>query len=657
MKHFFTLLCLLTILSFSASPAYAQAVPPGKYTTTDEKAVKYFKSALDRYKASDDKGALEDLEKAEKRDSNFAEVYELRANIYQDHREFEKAIMQYHKLFEHHPRPRWETFYTCANLEIWRGLYEDSKTHYEKFLTAPYVDPDLELVAKQNLANCIFAIDAIKHPVDFKPVNMGKNINSKSHEYFPAITVDRKKFMYTRNFRTEGLDSQEDFYCSEWGDTAWQMSQPMPEINTPGNEGAPALSADGKIMFFAACAEGPDQTYGPGRKGYGSCDIFYTYLINGHWAKPQNVGAPVNTGDWETQPSFSSDGKTLYFVRGKVYKDHSIHNPDIYTSTLNANGEFQTPVRLSDKINTPGKEESVFIHPDNMTLYFSSDGHVGMGGLDIFMSKRQPDGEWGDPVNLGYPINTYGDENSLLADPNGMLAYMASDRRGGFGGLDLYSFELPLNTRPEKITYFKGKVYDAVTKKPLEASFELIDLNAQKSLYTALSEKGNGEFFLTLTSSKDYMLNVSKPGYLFYSGNFSMNASTDLSKPYLMDVPLQPIDTGKIEPLKNVFFDTDKFDLRPESKAELDKLASFLKTNKTIKIQLRGHTDDVGDKKKNQILSQNRAKAVLDYLVTAGIEKERLSSKGFGDTLPVVKNDSPEHRQQNRRTEYKIVGK
>jgi len=334
-----------------------------------------------------------------------------------------------------------------------------------------------------------------------------------------------------------------------------------------------------------------------------------------------------------------------------------VQEKNIYVSTLNDNGEFGIPVKLNDKVNVPGNKESVFIHPDNMTLYFSCDGLPGMGGLDIYMSKRQPDGDWGTPVNLGYPINTAGDDNSILADPNGKIAYFASERSGGFGGLDFYSFELPPNVRPEKITYFKGKVYDAVTKRPLEASFELLDLTAQKSLYTSLSEKNTGEFFLTLTSGKEYMLNVSKPGYLFYSGNFSMNASTDLSKPYLMDVPLQPIDTGKVEPLKNVFFDTDKFDLRPESKAELDKLASFLKTNKTLKIQLRGHTDDVGDKKKNQLLSQNRAKAVYEYLITSGVEKERLSYKGFGDTMPVVKNDSPEHRQENRRTEYKIVGK
>jgi outer membrane protein OmpA-like peptidoglycan-associated protein len=655
MKNFFLVLTAFAFF-FSAS---GQTALPGKYTSMNEKAIHYFENALKDYKAGNDKDALELLDEAEKKDPNFSEVYELRATIFGDHRELEKAIEQYKKLFEHNPRPHWESFLACASFELKIGRYEEAKTHIEQYLKAPYLDPDIELIARKELINCNFAIDAMKHPVDFKPVNMGPNINSKAHEYFPAISVDGKKFLFTRNFRTAGGGaSQEDFYMSEKKDSVWQLAQPVSEINTPYNEGAPAFSADGKIMFFAACSEGRgDADYGPTRKGYGSCDIFYSVLVNGHWSKPQNVGPPVNTADWESQPSFSSDGKSLYFIRGHIEKDHSTHDKYIYVSHINENGEFSVPVRLNDKINTPGQKESVFIAPDNRTLYFSSDGLPGMGGLDIYFSKLKPDGDWGEPVNLGYPINTCAPENSILVDPNGKVAYFASERSGGFGGLDFYTFDLPQNARPEIITYFKGKVYDAVSKKPLEASFELIDLATQKSLYTSLSERGSGEFFLTLTSSKDYALNVSKPGYLFYSGNFSLTNATDKTKPFLVDIPLQPIDTGKVEPLKNVFFDSDKFDLRPESKAELDKLVSFLAKNKTLKIQLRGHTDDVGDKKKNLVLSQNRAKAVCDYLLAHGIEKERLLYKGFGDTLPVEKNDTPEHRQQNRRTEYKIIGK
>ncbi|MFI5150332.1 MAG: OmpA family protein [Bacteroidia bacterium] len=652
----YALLFLLAILLIH--PSGAQNTMPGKYNTMDEKAIRHFESALKKYQDHDDKGALEDLEKAEKRDANFSEVYELRANILVDHREYDKAIAEYQKLFAHNQHPHSATYYTCGNLELGSGHYEDAKAHLEKFLLTPGLDPDLDVETRRNIASCKFAIEAIKTAGKIVPVNMGPNINSKAHEYFPAITVDGNKFLYTRNFRTDGMASQEDFYCSEKKDGQWQLSQPMTEINTPFNEGAPCFSADGKILFFAACSDGPgDLNYGPTRRGYGSCDIFYCVLRNGHWSKPQNVGPPVCTRNWESQPSFSSDGKDLYFVRATIGKDHQPRNADIYVSHINADGEFQVPVRLNDKINTPFDEESVFIHPDNMTLYFSSNGHIGMGGLDIYMSKRQPDGDWGEAINLGYPINTCGPENSAIVDPAGNLAYLASERPGGYGGLDFYTFELPANVRPEKITYFKGKVYDAVTRKPLEASFELFDLGTQKSLYTSLSDGGSGEFFMTLPSNKNYMLNVSKPGYMFYSGNFSMKDSTDKSKPYIKDVPLQPIALDSVEPLKNVFFDTDKSTLKPESTAELDKLVAFLNTNKTLKIELRGHTDNVGDKKRNQVLSESRARAVMDYLIAHGIAKERLTSRGFGDTKPVALNDTPEHRQLNRRTEYKVTAK
>jgi outer membrane protein OmpA-like peptidoglycan-associated protein len=292
-----------------------------------------------------------------------------------------------------------------------------------------------------------------------------------------------------------------------------------------------------------------------------------------------------------------------------------------------------------------------------MTLYFASDGHPGMGGIDIYMSKRQPDGQWGPAINLGYPINTHSDENSLLVDPEGKLAFFASNREGGIGELDLYYFEMPPESKPQAITYVKGKVYDSKTKAPLSADFELVDLETQQQAVKSFSNS-EGKFLVTLTANKNYLVNVSKKGYLFYSDNFSLkDVVTDYNKPYTLDIPLQPIDTGMVVELKNVFFDVNLFNLKPESKAELDKLVAFLNNNAKLKIELGGHTDNSGDKKFNQTLSHNRAKAVYEYLIQNGkISPARLSFKGYGDSRPKVPNTSVENKAKNRRTEFKVVG-
>ncbi len=333
------------------------------------------------------------------------------------------------------------------------------------------------------------------------------------------------------------------------------------------------------------------------------------------------------------------------------------HMGDIWYSVLQPDNKWGTPVMLGPKINTPQREEAVYIHPDNQTLYFASDGHVGMGGLDLYMCKRQANGEWGEPINLGYPINTFNDESGILVSGSGEIAYIGSDREGGKGGLDIWQFPLPTELQPEKITYYKGKVYDARSKKPLAATFELINLDNATTIASSISNSFSGEFLMPLNVKNNYALNVAKEGYLFYSENFSLKEQPDSRKPFLKDVPLQPIDTGMIVELKNVFFETAKYDLKPESKVELDKLVAFLKSNPTLRIELSGHTDNVGEKKSNLLLSQNRAKAVHDYLIKGGIDAKRLTYKGYGDTRPKVLNDTPENRALNRRTEFKVIGK
>lgn len=635
------------------SPVQAQG--PGAVTTTDKKAQKLYEEAVKCMDARKYPCVEDNLGKAIDRDPKFMEAHNLLAIAYVEQEKNEQAIAELKKCIELNPRFSAYNYFMLAKIQMSRGEYADAKKAYQAYITFPSASGDNKEIAQQDILNCDFAIEAVKHPKPFNPVNMGPNINTPDHEYFPSITADGQLFLFTRDIKDSQspFGHQEDFFVSiknekEWG-PSYSIGNP---INTHDNEGAPSITADGQLVIFTACETFGD--YGMGRQGYGSCDIFYSQRYGDKWTKPQNLGPKINSGNWESQPSFSSDGRTLYFVRGTNNKDGT-KNQDIYMAQLDEDGAWGTAVKLSDKINTPGREESVFIHPDNQTLYFSSDGHTGMGGLDIFMSKRQPDGEWGEAVNLGYPINTWNDENSVLVGPDGKLAYFASDRKGGYGGLDLYQFELPQDIRPEPLTYMKGKVYDAETKKPLEAQFVLIDLKTAKTVITSTSNPGNGEFLVTLPANKDYALNVSRPGYTFYSDNFSMTAGADISKPFLKDVPLQPIKKNTIVELKNIFFETNKYNLKDESKAELQKLIDFLNYNKTVKIEIRGHTDNVGDDKSNLQLSQNRAKSVYDYLIAHGIAKERLTYKGYGETIPVADNSTPEGREKNRRTEFMVI--
>ncbi len=649
---------ILLILLFGFNHIYGQ-MAPGQYTSTNKKAIKYLEEGKQAYEMKKDDDAEKYFKKALDEDKNFIEAALGLANLYQVTNRHPEAITYFKRAIEINPKFFANSFYFLSLSQLAIGQYQDAKTSLETFLKFERINPNTKESAQKYLANANFGADAVKNPKPFNPVNAGPGINTEYGEYFPAITGDGKQFLFTRGLPREGMPGffNEDFFTSNNVTNVWQTATPITIINSWGNEGAPSLSADGNVMFFASCSDETGDYGSPDRKGYGSCDIFYSQKVNGKWTKPRNAGPAINTANFESQPSFSSDGRELYFVRGILHRG-AAKEYDIYMSKISDDGKFTPPVKLGPNINTTEMEESVFIHPDNMTLYFSSAGHPGMGGLDIFMSKRQPNGEWGKAINLGYPINSFVDDNSLLVNPGGKIAYFASNRTGGYGDLDIYQFDLPEDLRPEKITYVKGKVYNSKTKETLEASFELVDLETQLSVTKSYTQK-NGEFFVTLTANKNYLVNVNKDGFLFYSDNFSLKGKeTDFSKPFLLDIPLDPIDTGSVVELRNVFFDVGKWDLKPESKAELDKLGAFLTKNASLKIELGGHTDSDGIRKSNITLSENRAKAVYNYLITTSkISEARLKYKGYADLKPKVKNDTPENKAKNRRTEFKILSK
>ncbi|MBK6952169.1 MAG: PD40 domain-containing protein [Crocinitomicaceae bacterium] len=666
----------LVLTAFIFLTAACSIAQPGQWNTKSKKAIKYVEMGMAATRelspdgsGPDYKTAIYWVDKAIEKDPLFTDAYFLKAEYCMSIGRNLDAIEAYRKIIEIDPNISTTGFvyFDLAILEMSQGLYQDALDHAKKYKSIPGANPEYLPQIDMIILNCEFAIHAIKNPTKFNPVNVGAGVNTADSEYFPTLTVDQQQLLFTRRVTDSRGFQQEDFFVSTTQQGYWGTGDPMPKnINTAYNEGAPTFAPDGRTLIFVGCIS-ERGTYGDGRRGYGSCDLFITQKAGNTWYDPINLPGGVNTQNWETQPSLSADGKTLYFVRGPVRGTGkmNIRNGDIYVSKMNEDGSWSEAKKLPDNINTSQSEQSCFIHPDGKTLYFSSNGHVGMGGYDLYMTTLQPDGSWSDPVNLGYPINTHNNENSLVVYADGSLAVFASDREGGLGELDLYEFEMPVSIRPTKTIYMTGTVFDSKTNVKLGAQFRLVDLETGKEMVYSYSDSKTGGFLVTLPINKDYGLFVEKEGYLPYSVNFNLTVPENSTEPYHQDVPLVMDVVGGEVTLENVFFDLDSYNLRAVSYVELDKLAQYLNDNPTMKIELQGHTDTQGDDKHNLELSHNRAKAVYEYLISKGIPKERMTYKGYGETQPVVTDEEIEKmttdkekkaaHQKNRRTVYKIT--
>jgi outer membrane protein OmpA-like peptidoglycan-associated protein/tetratricopeptide (TPR) repeat protein len=625
------------ILLFLSFHTYAQQ---RQYSTTDKQAIKYFALAnqsLDDHLYDE---AVGQLKAAIDADDKFVEAHAQLADLYRQMRLNKPAIVEFRKVISLNPDFNRSVYLKLGDSELNGGQYDEALQHLEKYLTYQNITAPNTFYAQKLIADCKFSLQALAHPVKFKPINMGPEINTPADEYLPVATADESMLIFTRK-----IDNNEDFYKSARLNGQWQTATYLSDrINTPEyNEGAQSISQDGKYLFFTGCNR-PD--------GLGRCDIYIAQKRGDDWGKPFDLSPPVNTSGWEAQPSISSDGRTLYFVSNRK---GGYGGYDIWKSALTEKG-WGEPENMGPNINTSFDEQSPFIHPDDSTFYFCSNGWPGMGGKDLFVSRLSKEGKWQKPENLGYPINTNGDENGLTLTANGTYAFFSSNNLNGFGGYDIYTFELPENLRPHMVTYVKGNVKDAKTKQPLEAAVEIIDLQKNQPAYQDYSSPDMGEFLATLTTGKNYGLNISKAGYLFYSENFSL-VGHETKNPFNISVLLNPIEVGNKVVLENIFFDTNKFDLKPESISELQKLIEFLTVNPTVHIEISGHTDNVGNDQINQTLSENRAKAVYQYLVTNAVDAARLVFKGYGKTQPIAPNLTDEDRKKNRRTEFMIIAK
>jgi outer membrane protein OmpA-like peptidoglycan-associated protein len=452
---------------------------------------------------------------------------------------------------------------------------------------------------------------------------------------------------------TRRVGGQEDFYIAEVKDGEFMRVAAVEGLNTPQNEGIHTISADGRTMIFTAC----DRR----KTGIGSCDLYYAHLDSDYWTVPSNMGKVVNSISWDSQPSLTADGKTLFFGSGR---QDGYGGNDIWVTTRTDTSGWTFPTLLPEEINTSGNEESPFIHPDGHTLYFRSDKHIGMGGYDIFYSRYTDSTQtWAPAKNIGYPINTEGSEGALSVSLDGKTAFFASDMAylndKSNANLDIYSFELYPEARPILTTFIKATVTDKETGLPLTANYTIEVLSDNMNPTTGKADP-KGTFINSLPTNQSYALFIKMSGYIHHSENFNLQGIQDALNPYIIDIQLtkankaESNNQAKAEPivLNNIFFESGKANLKSASYYELNTLAQNLVNNPSIKIQIIGHTDNVGSDVDNQILSEARAKSVADALVLRGIAQERVSYLGLGESQPIADNETEEGRKTNRRTEF-----
>jgi outer membrane protein OmpA-like peptidoglycan-associated protein len=623
-----------------------------KYTTLNTaggKAKSAYENGLQEARAGNALLAVGFFEKALKEKPDFIDAQLMWAGMHFELQDYASAETGFKKAVALDAAYRPEALFMLSQCAWQLDKFADAAAYAEQYLNNGKPDAKRRREAEKLIQNARFAATAIQKPVPFSPESVGDSINSAHDEYLPSLTADGATLIFTRRERGD-----ENFFQSEKTNRGWQRAKPLEGVNTAYNEGAQHISADGSWLAFTACNRRGDGSQG-------SCDLYWSQFKNDVWTKPSPFSASINSAEWEAQPCISADGKSIYFASTRPGGQGG---EDLWVTHRQVGGKWSAPENLGKNINTDGKEQTPFLHPDGRTLYFMSDGHPGMGGTDLYLSRRQTDGSWGAPENLGYPINTKKSEGALIVSLDGRTAWFAADRPGGRGGIDIYSFELPAHLRPQPATYVRARVTDASNGKGLVAKIEFFDLKISQ-LHTFVNTRSDGGFLVCLPAGKDYALSVSKEKYLFHSENFNLTEHASFEKPYLLDIALQPIaDVGPSEAgaatsnvskpvvLRNVFFETGSAALRPESTAELERLAVLLTETPALRIRINGHTDDVGDDAANLKLSELRAKAVHDFLLQKGIAPNRLTFKGFGETQPMAGNETPEDRGRNRRTEF-----
>lgn len=631
-KTLFILFSFITFLGSAQNYSIDQINP---------KAVSLYKNAMDKLSDGIIKEAIPFLQKTISIDTNFVDAYLSLAGVYGQIKKYDDAI-RYYKIAFAKDKLYCKPYLLPYSINLaGAGKFAEALQAANIFLTIPNLS-ERSIKSGTYRKRCYeFAVDyQQKHPNNqyvFAPINLGDSINSTNLEYFPSVNIDDSLLIFTR--RENG---REDFMQSILKNGVYSKAKRIEgDINVEPYKGAITISADGEWLIFA----------GDFKNGFGNYDLYISYATPDGWSEPENLGPNINSDYWDTSPSLSPDNRVLYFTSNRP---GGFGGSDLYKSVRQQNGKWGPAINMGATINTSGDESAPYIHSDNQTLYFTSNGLPGYGETDLFIVRKDSLGNWGIPENLGYPINTIETEGSITVSADGATAYYASDRSDTRGGLDLYKFLLREDIRPHKTLYIKGKVFDIKTKKGLPCAVELIDNNTNTILMNVQTDE-LGKYFVPLPSGKDYTLLVNRKGYLFYSELYSL-ADKKSDSTYIKDIALQPIELNAAMTFRNIQFETNSFKLLSVSLIELNKLLQLLKENSTVQIEVNGYTDNTGTDNNNIILSTNRAKAVVQYLTDNGIDAKRLKYKGFGASKPVADNTTETGRAKNRRTEFVVIG-
>jgi len=624
---------LLSTLSFAQTP-------PQSY---NPKALKKYNEALVALEDNRSTDGIALLGNALQIDSNFIDAYLSLAGALGNTKQYKKAVTVYERA-----RLKDSIYFTPYLLPYsinlaGLGQFEEALAAINQFVTLDGLSGRSLKAAQYRKKTFEFAVSAPQKNKNasyvFAPKNLGDSVNSRFSEYYPSVTVTDDALVFTR--RTG--NAREDFMLSGIPHKdSFNKAAPLDgDINLEPRKGAITVSQDGDWLFFAADIAGA---------GIGGFDIYKSVYTPTGWSEQENLGDSINTDFWESSPAISPDKRALYF---SSTRPGGYGGADLYVSYLKPNGRWTEAANMGSSVNTAGDELAPFIHADNQTLYFTSDGLPGYGGSDLFVLKKLSNGKWGTPENMGYPINTIENEGSLAVAADGYTAYYASDREDSRGGLDIYSFTLPAHARPYKTIYVKGNITDLLTKKGLPANLELTD-NATGTIINKVQTDELGHYFITLPEGKDYTFTVNRKGYLFYSSAYALSGAAPDST-YIKNIALEPIKLASNFVFTQVLFDNNSYALLPASLPELNKLVQILEENPGMHIQISGHTDNIGKAADNLTLSTSRAKAIVQYVSSKGIATERLTYKGFGSSEPIATNETAAGRALNRRTSFTIT--